>query len=223
MLSSAGPMGVDDANSGGAAGLDALREAYLPRLREQLGELVAELEVGARDASARLAHKIAGAAGSYGFAEVSEAARRIERGLEGFPPQTFVDASRALLASLPAPVQAVVREAALLVVESDPEIRARCLGEASGHLLFASDGVEALGLAMDRPVLGILLPWSARPLLQSLRSDDTLRALPLAITSVSPGDEERAVAKTGARFATTDPIGPETVARALAAVTAGDA
>lgn len=221
MLSSVGSMGVDDADLGGAARFDVLREAYLPRLRERLGELVRELEAGAHDASARIAHKIAGAAGSYGYSEVSEEARRIERGLEGCPPHTFADAARALLASLPSSARAA-REAALLVIESNPKVRARCVGEITTPLLFASDGMEALGLAMDRPVLGILLPWSARPLVRSLRSDERLRALPLAITSVKSGDEERAVAKTGARFATTAPVGPETVARALVAVTAVD-
>ena len=65
--------------------LSALRAAFVERCREDLGRLG---EASPDEASfASIAHRLAGAAGSFGFPELSEAAAAVDHSLrKGEPP-----------------------------------------------------------------------------------------------------------------------------------------
>lgn len=200
--------------------LRALRDAYVVRLREQLSELDALLARGDRREAMRCAHKMAGAAGSYGLSEIGRGARRIEQALEddttGSADELLavVQSMRSVLPnSEPSRL-----EPALLVLEPDADVRAACLRVAEVPLLFASDGPEALALAMDRPLLGVVFPWKSRALLRSLRADDELCSIPVVLTEIRPGQEGSVLEKTGALFVLPSPVGPDAVRRATRAL-----
>lgn len=71
------------------AKLGLLRERFVERLRERLGELETlvgqahhDPTAGALAEAGGAAHRLAGTAGSYGFVEVGEAAAALERSLQ---------------------------------------------------------------------------------------------------------------------------------------------
>jgi periplasmic divalent cation tolerance protein len=83
----------EDAAADAEAQLSELRDSFRPRLAERVGEIEAAWEA-LRSASApsgvldlrrrlhRLAHSLAGAAGTFGFPAVGDAARTLERRLQ---------------------------------------------------------------------------------------------------------------------------------------------
>ncbi|MEZ4340578.1 MAG: Hpt domain-containing protein [Sandaracinaceae bacterium] len=177
-------------------GLEQLRAAYVPRLHAQLDELAARLAEDEVEAATRVAHKIAGSAGSYGFAEVSAIARRVEHALEagadcaGQAPE--VDAMRSVVPDL-----APVDDSRVVLVLGD-EAR-----DDSGVVVVV-DPVEALAVAMDRRLAALVVPYSAGPrggraLLRSIASVEELAEVPLFVTDVDPTEADRVKAKTGAR------------------------
>ena len=56
----------------------SMRPTYLARRREELPELVAAAAAGDLDDTARRAHRVAGSAATYGFAELSALAKSLE-------------------------------------------------------------------------------------------------------------------------------------------------
>jgi HPt (histidine-containing phosphotransfer) domain-containing protein len=177
-------------------GWDQLRAAYVPRLRAQLDELDARLAATEVADATRLAHKIAGAAGSYGLAEVSAIARRVEEALEGGGAASaqlpLLDAMRAAIPEAPAPDAARV-----ILVLGAPA------GERGG-LVVVEDPVDALAVAMDRALDALVVPYTAGPrggraLLRSVASVEALRAVPLFVTDVAPDEADRVREKLGAR------------------------
>ena len=191
-------------------GLERLRAAYVPRLREQLDELTATLGAGDLEAATRIAHKIAGAAGSYGLGEVSAIARRVEHALEagaagggpagggggdggGHPGGRPRDSSRVIL-----------------VLGDDPSDDAR--------VVVVADPVEALAVAMDRPLEALVVPYTSGPrggraLLRSVGADEALAAVPLFVTEVDAAEADRVRAKLGAREVFASRFGAAVLAR----------
>jgi HPt (histidine-containing phosphotransfer) domain-containing protein len=69
-----------------ASVLAALRKEYAPTLRADVHQLTLALEKGDLGAARRIAHRLTGTAGSYGFNEASTAARAVEEALEANDP-----------------------------------------------------------------------------------------------------------------------------------------
>lgn len=179
-------------------GLEHLRAAYLPRLGAQLDELTARLRAADVGESTRIAHKIAGAAGSYGLGEISAIARRVELALEDGAScdaqAADVDAMRAAIPVVEAPDDAPV-----ILVFDDAATPA-----ADGDVLVVADPVEALGVAMDRPLAALVIPYTGgarggRALLRSLAGVAEVRDVPLFLVSVDPTEADAVQGKLGAR------------------------
>lgn len=70
----------------GAEGLDdvlaSLREKFRVKLNERATELEHAIATGHRDLAQRLVHRTSGTAGSYGFAEISDAATEVDVALQ---------------------------------------------------------------------------------------------------------------------------------------------
>jgi len=177
--------------------LDQLRAAYVPRLRTQLDELSELLTAGEAGPAARLAHKIAGSAGSYGLPEVSERARAVEHALDdGGACVDQAAAVAAMRAALPE-LEAVDDAPVILVVGTLP---------AAPGLVVTDDPIEALEHAMDRTLRAVVVPYTAgarggRALLRSLSGLDSARAVPIFLTEVGASDAEAICAKVGATAA----------------------
>lgn len=85
------------------ATLASLRSTYLARRREELPSLQTAVGGGDLDAAARLSHKVAGSAATYGFAELGAIAKALEAAcLERRPDdaRAHCDAIAAHLATL---------------------------------------------------------------------------------------------------------------------------
>lgn len=191
-------------------GLTQLRAAYVPRLREQLDELDGCL--GSRDVAAatRIAHKIAGAAGSYGLGEVSAIARRVEHALEaGAACEAQAGEVEAMRAVIPA-VGPVDSSRVILVLGDDPSDDAR--------VVVVADPVDALAVAMDRPLEALVVPYTSGPrggraLLRSLAAVEEVAPVPLFLTEVDAAEAERVRAKLGAREVFASRYGAAVLAR----------
>ncbi len=191
-------------------GWDQLRAAYVPRLRAQLDELDARLGAGQLADATRLAHKIAGAAGSYGLPEVSTIARRVEEALEGGAAcATQVVLLDAMRAAIPA-TEAADAGRVILVLGAPP-------GERGG-LVVVDDPVAALAVAMDRALAALVVPYTAGPrggraLLRSVASVEALRAVPLFVTEVAPERAAKVKGELGARAVFAGPFDERVLAR----------
>ena len=88
------------------AGLSAVRSAYVQRLRSQaadLREALVRAQQGDTDALAelrRIAHRLHGTAGSFGFDEVSYAAAQLEELVETQPTAAQMEAAGSSLLRL---------------------------------------------------------------------------------------------------------------------------
>lgn len=188
----------------GAAAFAALRISYQASLPSQLEALRTSLEearsggAAARERAHLLAHRLHGTAGSYGYLEVSGAARRIEQSLD---PATggAVDWD-ALLAVLAQPRPAA--QAAppsfdgpqLLVVDDDPDFL-RLLEQAARTKLIRvipaaspSAALEAVaGERIDAALLDVSIASEADgyQLAMELRRRPGLEALPLGFISAN--------------------------------------
>jgi len=182
--------------------LDQLRAAYVPRLRAQLDELSGHLSAGEPDAAVRLAHKIAGSAGSYGLGEVSELARAVEHALDaGAACADQRGAIEAMRAAVP-DVEAIDDAPVILVVGDVP---------AAPDLVVATDPLEALEHAMDRTLLAIVVPYTGggrggRALLRSLAGLDSAGAAPIFLTEVDPSEAAAVREKVGAAASFEGPV-----------------
>lgn len=177
-------------------GLEQLRAAYVPRLREQLDELAGRLAEDEVEAATRIAHKIAGAAGSYGLGEVSAIARRVEHALEAgaacAAQAPEVDAMRAAIPEL-----APVDHSRVILVLGDE-------ARDDAGVVVVVDPVEALAVAMDRPLEALVVPYTSgarggRAFLRSVGSMPDLAEVPLFVTGVDPVQAASVKAKLGAR------------------------
>ena len=147
--------------------LAALRVAYIEKLPgkfEQLAKVAAEARALGTDESAdalmRLAHTLAGTAGSYGLDDVSEAVRRIEE-LIGEPSDERsaraweeIDAALdVVLQSLPGAAESeqrisivdrasIIFKGRLLVVDKDPKFRQQ-VAQLGADLLIRVDAFES--------------------------------------------------------------------------------
>lgn len=87
------------------AKLRALREGYARRVPERLEELRALLDAGDRAGLAHASHKLAGAAGSFGFPALGEAARALEEATTAGEPLERLEACLGRLEAAAAPPQ----------------------------------------------------------------------------------------------------------------------
>ena len=191
--------------------LEQLRAGYVPRLRAQLDELRERLVAGDVEAATRLAHRVAGSAGSYGLGEVSQRARALEEALEAgeapAPRAADVDAMRAAIGD----VAAVVARAPVILVYGAPA------GEAGG-VLVVDDPIAALEIAMDRPLAAVVVPYTSgalggRALLRSLGGLDAAREVPRFVTEAPRGEASAGAHKLGARAAFEGPFDDAVLAR----------
>ena len=183
---------------------DELFARYVPRLRAQLHELQTLLSAERIEEALALAHKIAGASGSYGLRALGEEARALERSLESASAGSGELARvTAMLASLP-PVASAPRSARILV-----------LGEASGSdLLATSDPREAFEWAMDQPLSAVVVPYpGGRSLLRRLATLDGFREVPIVLTGVDAESAQLARQKTGARLTFATDLNDEVLER----------
>jgi diguanylate cyclase (GGDEF)-like protein len=207
-----------------AASLAALNAEYGARLREKVSGLEALLgrvragERGVMDEAYTVVHKLHGTAGSYGFAEVSAAAGRLEELLKpgrsggavdwGAAEGAFRELAR--LASVPVKPAPVVKapavvptEAVLLVVDGDAAVleEAERLGRAHVvRVLTARTVDEARVQARRQWVDGVLIhmhlggPLGGIDAAHALRGEEGLTLLPLAFTGAGSALEDRVAA-----------------------------
>ena len=69
-----------------ASVLAALRKEYAPTLRQEVNNLEVALEGDDLPAARRIAHRLSGTAGSFGFREASTAARAVEEAMDANNP-----------------------------------------------------------------------------------------------------------------------------------------
>lgn len=189
-----------------------------------------------RRAAEREAHKLAGAAGTFGFAEATRLAREAERMLEGTGP---LDAPRLgeLAAALrrelerpigaprPAPAAAAPapRGRHVLAVDDDPIVLAmlRALLDSHGMRMTALDDPRQLldALESERPDLLVVdfeMPHaSGAELCRLVRGDPRWSTLPvLVLTGRVDDDTVQRVLSAGADGCVAKPFeGPELIAR----------
>ena len=218
--------------------LARLREQFVHELPARVGELIDALralaaapQAGPRAAAQKLAHALRGVAGSYGFAAVGEAARRIEEALAG-PDTDAAELADALRAALrESEIEAGGGGAdgpRLLVVGAAPGFL-RLLGEvARGHLwqVVAMPGPEeavesAKASLPDAAVIEVPAqgPAPAFQLAQRLRELARPAGLPLAFSSAAPTLAERiAAAHAGASLFLDQPLDAPALAMHLEAL-----
>jgi CheY-like chemotaxis protein len=199
-------------------------------LRE--GRLDAEL----RRAAEHEAHKLAGAAGTFGFAEGTRLAREAEQMLEGSDPldaRRLGDLAAALRRELerpigalpPAPAAAppIARARHVLAVDDDPIVLAmlRALLGAHGMRMTALDDPRRLLDALERERPDLLLVDYEMPhasgaeLCRLVRADPRWSTLPvLVLTGRVDDDTIQRVLSAGADGCVAKPFeGPELIAR----------
>jgi diguanylate cyclase (GGDEF)-like protein len=212
--------------------LQVLRRAYAAALPEKLEELSRALAVARdgtreRQAAKLLAHRLAGTAGSYGFAEVGAAAARIEGALAAGAEPAWGELAQQLAAVRPVErePQLAAPPARVLLADSDDELVAP-LAELSHKLpleiVRAKSASEALShVAPTAPfklaLLGTLTdadsPWE---LARALRTVSGGERLPLAVVSREAGLEHRvAAAHAGAALFLERPVGPSALEGAV--------
>ncbi|MBZ4419228.1 response regulator [Myxococcus sp. RHSTA-1-4] len=208
-----------------AASLAALNAEYGARLREKVGGLEALLgrvragEAGAMEEAYTVVHKLHGTAGSYGFAEVSAAAGRLEELLKPGRSGGAVDWAAAeeafrelaTLASVPVKAGAAVAkpapvlpaEGVLLVVDEDAAVLAEAERLGRAHVvrvLTARTADEARAVARRQWVDGVLIHMHLGGELggleaaHALRAEEGLSLLPLAFMGVGSALEDRVAA-----------------------------
>ncbi len=79
-----------------ASVLEQLRKEYIPDLQAEVAALAAAVDARNAVEVKRLAHRIAGSAGSYGFDEVTTAARVVEKALAANDEPALSAAATAL-------------------------------------------------------------------------------------------------------------------------------
>ena len=189
--------------SPGMSALEQLRAAYVPRLVAQIDTLEPLLEAGDGAEARRIAHKIAGAAGSYGLAEVSVLARQLEHALDaGADPAGQREVLAAIREAVPE-VAATASGAVILVVGDYSSER--------DDVVVAADPLEALEHAMDRELLALVVPYSGgarggRALLRSLSAMDEVRGVPIYLTEVSEDEHTSVCKRVGAAQAFAGPV-----------------
>ncbi|WP_164019047.1 response regulator [Pyxidicoccus trucidator] len=207
-----------------AASLAALNAEYGSRLREKVGGLEALLgrvragEREALDEAYTVVHKLHGTAGSYGYAEVSSAAGRLELVLKPARDGGVLDAgameeafralaTRAAVPVKPAPAGApgpvLPVEGVLLVVDEDAAVLADAERLGRAHVvrvLPARTADEARVLARRQWVDGVLIhmhlgePLGGISVAHALRAEEGLSQLPLAFTGEGGTLEDRVAA-----------------------------
>ncbi len=204
-----------------AASLAALNAEYGARLKEKVAELEALLVRGrggdaeALEAAYTVVHKLHGTAGSYGFAEVSIRAGRLEAVLlparAGAPLDVAAleAAFRELATAAAVPVKPVSAppqrpsEGVLLVVDEDAKLLADVerLGRQLGvGVVTARTADAARDVVRQRWVDGVLIhvdlggPLGGLTAAHALRAEEGLPVLPLAVTGARDVLEERVAA-----------------------------
>jgi diguanylate cyclase (GGDEF)-like protein len=208
-----------------AASLAALNAEYGSRLREKvsgLEGLLGRVRAGEREVMEEaytVVHKLHGTAGSYGFADVSAAAGRLEEVLKPGRAGGPVDWAAAegpfrelaALASVPvkpapevAPSGPVLPvEGVLLVVDEDAAVLAEAERLGRAHVvrvLTARTVDEARAVARRQWLDGMLIHMHLGGALggitaaHALRAEDGLSQLPLAFTGVAGALEDRVAA-----------------------------
>lgn len=208
-----------------AASLAALNAEYGARLREKVSGLEALLgrvragEKDALDEAYTVVHKLHGTAGSYGFAEVSSAAGRLELVLKPAREGGALDAGameeafHALAAQASVPVKPapaaktpgplLPTEGVLLVVDGDAQVLAEAERLGRAHVvrvLTARTVDEARAVVRRQWVDGVLIhmhldgPLGGISAAHALRAEEGLGVLPLAFTGAGGALEDRVAA-----------------------------
>lgn len=209
--------------------LRQLREGYaaeLPGKATAIAQAAAALSGGVWDpasaqALGRLAHDLAGSAGSYGFPSVSEAARQIELtakplvGVPELPSGTELAVIDKQVAALLAVVDrvSVIRppeavpepkgpSGRILLVDDDPNIRllvGKLLGRRGYQVLTADDGEQGIHMASDEVpdlvLLDITMPGlDGYGTCHRLQNGRTTYHIPIVFLTAHSGDQDRAKA-----------------------------
>lgn len=209
--------------------MDELRQEYRRRLPERIQAIEAASGVIGADRAAseaairRLAHNLKGSGATYGFPEISEAARAVEDasspGLES-ALQRLLEVMRAVAAGADAHAHGI------LIVDDDPAIT-RLLEAAlasPGRRVYVADSVAAAAEALARHaidllVLDLVLPDDdGRRLLGRLRRQPTTARLPIFVMSAQLGAQTQAECYAlGADAFFEKPLDPHVLAAAVAA------
>lgn len=209
-----------------AASLAALNAEYGAKLREKIAGLEALLgrvragDKGALEEAYTVVHKLHGTAGSYGYAEVSATAGRLELVLKPAREGGALDVAAmdgafrelAAKASVPvkpapgaakAPAPVLPSEGVLLVVDGDAAVLAEAERLGRAHVvrvLTARTVDEACAVARRQWVDGVLIhmhlggPLGGISVAHALRGEEGLGVLPLAFTGASGALEDRVAA-----------------------------
>lgn len=208
--------------------MDDLRETY----RARLGVRVEALEAAYRALAAapgeaipsmrRLAHALKGSGATFGFPEITDAARAVEDA----PAELVAGASLLLLQV----VRQVIEEGSLartviLVIESDDGDAQRlqqALSRPRRDVLVAAGAAEAAAVLARREValivLDLVLPDDdGRRLITRLRRDARTASVPILATSAPMGDHVQAECfALGADAYFPKPLNPDVVGAAVA-------
>ena len=168
----------------------------------------------------RLAHRLRGSGGSYGFPEITEAATAVEDAVEGgvrTPTEELVELLRSL------GPDSADGSTSILIVDDDPAVLALLsarLERPDRPVLTASTSEQAHSLLRDHPIGLVLLDLclertDGRDFLAALRAGRGTADVPVAVLSVL--DDERTKAECyglGADAYFVKPVDPETLAAA---------
>lgn len=231
------------------AELEALRREFVEGLPEQAAALDAALRLlqaapaEAAQAIRRVAHRLRGSGGSYGFPELTEAGaavelaepgelaargrelvslvRRVARRGRGRGSAPARPSPKAVAAPSPPPLVPAV-----LIVEDDDALRRlleAALQAPDRELVLASSAAEAARLATERTFALILLDLhlpdgDGRGLLARWRESDRTRDVPVFVLSADLDEQTKAACfAAGADGFFDKPLRPEAIATAVSA------
>lgn len=180
--------------------MNALRTWYRERLPVRIAALEAareELDRSGAEAVGsilRLAHTLRGSGGTYGFPEVTEAARYVE--------ESTADNLRSALSGLIETLREVVKDvsdepASILIIDDDPEQAGfikTMLGGRGREIHIAHTGAEAMAILEKQEIslilLDLILPdTDGRNLLVRIRERLATATVPIIVVSVKSGSQ----------------------------------
>lgn len=202
------------------------RESLGPRI-QALQAAVRAFEAGdseALDSIRRLAHALRGSGGSYGFPEITEAAKQLERGGRKRVPKLASELLEVLRRVERGPDEGGPER--LLLVEDEPEnqlLLKTTLATSGREILVAGTAAEALSLLTEHGdvrliVLDLLLPdTDGRNLLLQLRDRPETAVTPIVVLTAKTGEQARnECLALGANAYVEKPFEPEAIAAIVA-------
>lgn len=209
--------------------MDDLRQFFKDVVTDQLAQiegLVASISTGDIDAVEdlrRISHSLKGSGATYGFPDVTEAAR----GVEGATGDELIKAA-ARLADALRTVASEVPKHRILVVDDDPliaRILEAHLGSVERRVMTASTLAAARNeihaQVPDLVILDLFLPdGDGRSLLSEIRQHEMTSGVPVVIISASADVDEADLQTLGADALLVKPFDPDEAAQRCIAVLA---